>query len=109
MYESYIAFDVNWRLLALPLSFLCVFYLVIHFINYFVQKSKKHNGFKYLIKEIASATSSVFYTLITALFLLYLGFVSTYVAKVGKEHNITNGADGIKYIIRLGLSNNHDK
>ncbi len=109
MYENYIAFDVNWRLLILPLSFLFLFYLVIHFINYFVQNSTKHTVFKYFIKEISSATSSIFYTLITALFLLYLGFVSTYVAKVGKEHNITNGADGIKYIIRLGLSINHDK
>ena len=109
MYESYIAFDVNWRLLILPLFFVFIFYLVIHFMNYSIQKSKKHHGLKYFIKEFSSATSSVFYTFITALFLLYLGFVSTYVAKVGKDHNITNGADGIKYIIQLGLSNDHDK
>lgn len=104
MYENYIAFGVNWRLLILPLFFLFVFYLGIHCINYFVQKDKKYTGFKYLIKEMTSAISTVFYALLIALFLLYLSFVSTYVAEVGKDYNITNGTDGLKYIAILGLS-----
>ena len=102
MNEAYIAFDFSWRLLMFPLMMVFVIYVILHAINYYMQNTKKHL-IKYIVKELTSLINSIFYTLLITVFLLYVSFTSTYISKIARDNNITNGADGLKYVIRLGL------
>ena len=103
MYEQYIAFDFSWRFLMFPLMWIFMFYFILHIINYNIQNNKKYLKIKYIIKEFTSACSSMLYTLLIAILLLYVSFTSTYISKIAQDKNITNGLDGLTYIIKLGL------
>ena len=86
-----------------PLIFIFALYFILHIVNYNIQNTKKYLKIKYIIKEFTNACSSILYTLLMAIFLLYVSFTSTYISKVAQDNNITNGVDGLKYIIKLGL------
>jgi len=105
MYESYIAFDVNWRYIGVLLSILFPLYLLSHIINYNLQKTKIYHKWKYFFKELSSGLSTILYALLIALILLYIAFSSTYASKIAKENNFNNGADAIRFFIRQDLNN----
>ena len=103
MNEQYIAFDFSWKFLMFPLIIVFTIYVISHIANYCIQDNEKYLKRKYIIKEFTSAISSIFYTLLITVFLLYVTFTSTYISKIAQDNNIRSGADGLKYIIRMGL------
>jgi len=105
MYKNFIAFDVNWQLLSFYAGIFFVIYIIMHLINYFLQRNKKTNLVKYIIKEIVNIISSVFYTLISALIILSIAYQATYISSIADKHKFKNGKEGIIYVILQDLNN----
>jgi len=105
MLEDFIIFDFSENFLIFTLIAVFFLYCIVHIVNYNIENTVKYLKSKYIIKEFTSLINTIFYTLIITMFLLYVTSVATFVAKNAKEHNIRNGADGFRFIVKLGLNN----